>query len=324
MLTVNRAAGWGRKGFDEMGYAVEPGESARSAFLRMLEEELRIIRGELSGIALYSPDAVHDYRRHLKKARSLVRMARYAFPDRNLREIGRDLGAATRIFAAWREREALQESLDWLVKAGKNGPEAALWEGILSAVKDRLAEEPPGFAPEKAVEESGKLLEQVQASLRSADLEESPVAAFCRGAGRGYGQARKAMRETAARRDPHVLHEWRKQAKHLRHQVQILSTAWPACFGALESELHRLTDALGIVHDLALLREFLLATPPDGLQTDELAFAVEIIETAASRETEHAYRLGVLVFAEKPRSFRKRITKYLLSWESATGTQDTA
>ena len=313
-----------RKGCDAMGYAVETGETARTAFERILEEELQIIRRELDGIALQNPDAVHNYRRHLKKARSLARMARHAFPGGDMREIGRDLGAATRIFAAWREREALQESLEWLVKAEKGEAEVVLLKRILAALKDRLTEGPKDLVRESAVEDAKELLEQVIASVRCQCIGsgDPPVSIFCRGAGCGYRQARKAMKRACADPDPQVLHEWRKHAKHLRHHVQILSTAWPACFGALESELHRLTDVLGNVHDLALLREFLLATPPDSLETRQIACTTKIIEKTVRSETERAFGLGALLFAEKSRVFRKRINQYVVAWESGSGDHD--
>ena len=299
-----------------MGYAVAAGETARAAFERILKEELQVIRGELSGIAQCSPDAVHDYRRHLKKARSLVRMARHALPDRNLRSMERDLAEATRLFAAWREREALQESLEWMVEAGKEMPDAVWWERVLPELRVRLGEDPVGFVRDNAVEGAAVLLDRVRDSVCcGGGSGDSPIAALCRGAGSSYRQARKAMMRASAQPAPEVLHEWRKHAKHLRHHVQVLSTAWPACFGALESELHRLTDTLGRVHDLALLHEYLQAAPPEGVNAAELAATAGAVERNVKIETEHAFRLGALLFTEKYRAFRKRIRKYVLAWE---------
>ena len=289
-----------------MGYAVEAGETARAAFERILKEELQVIRGELSGIARCSPDAVHDYRRHLKKARSLVRMARRALPDRNLRVMERDLAEATRLFAAWREREALQESLEWLVKAGKDGPEAVLWERVLTELRVRLEQEPEGFARDKAVEGAAALLDRVLDSVGCGggpgDLS---IAALCRGAGSSYRQARKAMMRASAQPDPEVLHEWRKHAKHLRHHVQVLSTAWPACFGTLESDLHRPYRLLGSIHDSGIAARIPAGSTAGRVEAAEWEAMTGIVEKNVKAETKRAFDLGALLFAEKPTLFGK-------------------
>src|SRR6185369_4040640 len=71
---------------------------------------------------------------------------------------------------------------------------------------------------------------------------------------RTYRSGRDAF--LAARRTPTAagLHEWRKQAKYLAHQLRMLEPIWPARLARLGRQAKRLSDQLGKDHDLAVLR----------------------------------------------------------------------
>lgn len=301
-----------------MAYAVEPGESSGTAFDRILREELDTVLAELKKVRAGCPGGVHDYRRHLKKARSLVRMARYAFRDREMRDIARTLAGATRVFAPWREREALEECLRRLSVDGKEPSVRELWERALAGLQDALGGELGDAARNRAVREAKALLKDVRSAAENRSREVLPVAVLCRGVRRSYAEARRSMAAAREHGQPEPLHEWRKCAKHVRHQVQVISPAWPACLAATESELHRLTDALGEVHDLALLRAHLSGGSSARFEASEIAEMGAAILRRTKGETERAFQLGALLFAEDSRAFHRRIRGYVKLWESGT------
>jgi CHAD domain-containing protein len=53
------------------------------------------------------------------------------------------------------------------------------------------------------------------------------------------------------------LHDWRKQAKYLWHQFQVLTPIAPGELGELADQFHRLSDYRGDEHDLAVLEQVL-------------------------------------------------------------------
>jgi CHAD domain-containing protein len=69
-----------------------------------------------------------------------------------------------------------------------------------------------------------------------------------------YRRGRQALQRAQA--DPLVenLHEWRKQVKHLRHSLEILTPVSPEVFGQLARQANELGELLGRDHDLAVLR----------------------------------------------------------------------
>src|ERR1019366_6725274 len=78
---------------------------------------------------------------------------------------------------------------------------------------------------------------------------------------RVYRAGRHMLSLAAA--DPSManLHEWRKQAKYLWHQLQLLEPAWTGHEKDLGDRVHRLSQLLGEDHDLAVLRQTLAADP---------------------------------------------------------------
>jgi CHAD domain-containing protein len=67
------------------------------------------------------------------------------------------------------------------------------------------------------------------------------------------------MKATHARPLSDRFHEWRKRAKCHRYQLRLLQDAWPGPLAAWRAEARELLDRLGEDHDLAGLRDTLLA-----------------------------------------------------------------
>ena len=54
-----------------------------------------------------------------------------------------------------------------------------------------------------------------------------------KGVKRVYRQGRKAFDQVKAEATVENLHEWRKQVKYLRHQLELLAPTWPKVVGEL-------------------------------------------------------------------------------------------
>jgi CHAD domain-containing protein len=110
------------------------------------------------------------------------------------------------------------------------------------------------------------------------------------------------------------LHEWRKQAKYLWHQLQVLQPIQPGQLTALADQAHTLANALGDDHDLAILaHKFLEASDkfPDRATMHTLA---DLIANRRALLQEEAMALGHRLYAEKPRKFVDRLREYWRAW----------
>lgn len=97
---------------------------------------------------------------------------------------------------------------------------------------------------------------------------------------------------------------------HAEYQLRIVRETWPALVGETADQAHELADLLGDHHDLTVLHEDLRAR--EGL-SGKKAFATAI-ERRQDELLEDALRLGVRVYAEKPKAFLRRFSIYWESW----------
>ena len=103
------------------------------------------------------------------------------------------------------------------------------------------------------------------------------------------------------------LHEWRKKAKYLWHQLQLLEAGWTDSEKELVNQTHKLSTLLGEDHDLAVLRETLAADPLvyGGHRILKGVFAV--IDRGRGDLERQAFDLGREIYKDEPKVFTSRI-----------------
>ena len=126
--------------------------------------------------------------------------------------------------------------------------------------------------------------------------------------------ASKAMKQARRTPTPECLHEWRKQAKYLWHQLQLLEPMSPGPIGALADQTKKLSDYLGDDHDLAVLRakitthanQFPGPTGPRAL--------LALIDRCQDRLRARAFFVGRRIYDDPPAAFTARFERYWRRW----------
>lgn len=295
-----------------MGYTLDPGK-------RLQREVRRVAADRLDGAieylarALIDPEqndlevAVHEARKRCKWSRGLSRLVQPSLGD-DFRWFDRTVRGAANQLSALRDAQAIVATFDALLATEPNDP-------VLSAARRRQAEisaeatrEAVASGDERIATALTMLAEARAASScwkirRPADTIEAGVAAT-------YRQGRSALRRVRADPTDQEFHEWRKAVKYLWYQMQLLHDAAPSVLGPLADELDLLSEALGNDHDLAVLVALLDARPGDYGTPSEVA---HIRELARGRQEElriDAVRAGATIYAEPPKAFARRITRY--------------
>ena len=271
-----------------MAYALSLDEIEKS-ILRVARDQLG---GAVEGLRHPSDpvEAVHDARKRIKKSRALLRLARPAMRPRTFRATNRALRDQGRALSAARDADVLAETVDALADRYAGRLPKADFDTARVGVRKQ-----PGAAPPE---------HDLRAVAAAAD--DWPVGGvkqktLVRALTDTYAQGREAYR--AAEKEPttELLHEWRKRAKDLWYQQQLLKRLWPDVMKALAGEAKSLSKLLGSDHDLAVLADEL---PPDS----------PLLPLIADRRAElqhDAFALGARVYAESPRAFRKRVRGYV-------------
>ena len=109
-----------------------------------------------------------------------------------------------------------------------------------------------------------------------------------------------------------VFHTWRKRAKYLRYQLELLGPAWPAVLDATSDELHRLTDLLGDGNDATQLAAA-PALAQRGMES-VASFMTSLCTAHRDGLWRRAVDLGTRLYAEPPKPFVDRVGVYYDAW----------
>jgi len=115
--------------------------------------------------------------------------------------------------------------------------------------------------------------------------------------------ARRAMRDSGGKGDPHASHEWRKQVKYHWQQMRLLRDVARKPAARRIALAMRLSDRLGDRHDLDLFVETLAAVRSRNAAADRLA---ALAQQRIPRLESKARDIGEALFAAKPRKLAAR------------------
>jgi len=261
-----------------------------------------------------------EVRKCFKKVRAALRLVREELNDDVYREENWCFRDAARPLSEVRDAEMLVETVDKLTRqqfteAVESGAFAKIHEALLAnqhEVTRRVLDEDRAFA---AVEE---VATRALARLPDWRIERDGRAALKSGLRRTYRTGHRALALAAENSSVENLHEWRKQAKYLWHQLQLLEAAWTGSEKELGDQTQKLSQLLGHDHDLAALRETLAADPLAYGGHHILKGVFAVIDRRREELKRQAFALGQKLYKDSPNVFTSRIEAYWKAWAADT------
>ena len=295
-----------------MSFTLDPTKPIPDAVRSTAEEQLRDIVEALSGEAGLNPDeATHDARKRTKKLRALLRLVRPELGDKVYRRENRALRDAARRLSAVRDAWVLVEALDGLL-----APAGELTEHSVAPLRSELVQEhralQAGQGEHDALGRAAADYERVLARVSRWTLPDRGWKSLGDGLATVVQDGRRQMARASSRGRVEDFHEWRKQVKYLRHQLELVRPAWPDVLDAMADTAADIGDLLGSDHDLAVLRERVLGVPELTVETRE-ALLNRIDERRWECQRE-ALALGRRLYAEKPAALTNRLGRL---WKAA-------
>lgn len=246
---------------------------------------------------------VHDARKALKKARSAIRLLRGVISDEE-RERAQDAcrESAKRLSGA-RDAEVKLGTLQSVF--GSNGSRTGVeeWRSELQVEAARLQSE----LTAERLAEALDAIEGVRRQFLGRELkaEDELVAGNI---GRGYRAGRKDGRKARSSEEPEVFHDWRKRSKDLRYQLEIASPRLPKSIRSIRKRAVQLSETLGDLHDLDVLKEDLASRGFDQKVEKQLA---KLIEDARDLLVESCLSQGADTYEMKPGRFTNLVAESL-------------
>jgi len=275
--------------------------------------------------------AIHEMRKAGKRIRALLRMVRPAIGERVYKAENAALRDVARVVAGVRDGAVLVDAVAKM--RDRYGPFLA--PGAFADLEERLR-----LRHKRAVArvvDDGEVTQQVVAALHRArsryaawpvDLEDARLSvgrnsrgsiadSYCAigpGIAATYRQGRQGMSSAISVPSPERYHEWRKQVKYLRHQMEIVSPVWPEVVGGLAASLSQLGDVLGDDHDHAELVRMVASLPELMPDPDERNLLVALCHQRRDELQGAALVMGRRVYAETPKRFTRRLEAYWTAW----------
>lgn len=313
-----------------MAFRLDPGLSTASEIRRVLGEQIGRAVLELRVPGGPSAEGIHEVRKHIKKSRSLLRLARAdvgagvaRHANAELRRVGADL-------ARQRDADALVEALDRLVDADPPRPDADADADALALVRVRsaLAERAEAVRASDAVDQAtvrgaARTLEQLATWIDLVPARAEGWVALGPGLSRSHRRGRAAFAALPGEPSADELHEWRKRVKDLWYHQRLLRRLWPEVQRPIIAAADQLADVLGQEHDLALLLEVLTATDapspevaPVLVDPADRDLVVAVADAQRADLQAVARDLGERLYADDEQAWERRHRAW---WEAAAG-----
>ena len=299
-----------------VGYVLDPQRRVQREVRRVAVERLDDAI-ELLGRALDDDvddaeleKSVHEVRKRCKSSRGLARLVRPVLGDdfTTFDHLVRD---AARELSTLRDAHALLGTFDEL--AGPNGDAAVLAIRRRHVAIAREATDAAVHAGDERIATARSLLVDARRNARKWKIQ-GGFDGLERGILTTYRRGRRGLRRASADPTDEHLHRWRKEAKYLWYQMQLVHDAAPSVLGPLVDQLDELSEALGHDHDLAVLVHRLDARSDDYGSPEEVGHVCELARLRQQTLRSRTFRAGATIYAETDRAFARRIARY---WQLA-------
>jgi CHAD domain-containing protein len=281
---------------------------------RFIRRELKRAIADLEGGHGILPDeAVHEARKRLKKTRAALRLMRDAMGRARFRRENLRLRDIARPLTPVRDAKVVVATLDALVARAPRQDVAARGRMHRALMAQRMHTRKRSLVRREQLDDVRDALKRARRRVAGWRVEPAGWSVLGKGLERVYRAGRTAF--AASRTDATVdnLHELRKQAKYLWHQLQLLEPASPRTIRALETRVHTLADRLGDDHDLAVLRARLLRRRRE-FGPAAVERLVARIDRRRARLQRQALDLGGSIYAARPGAFAGRIARAWRAW----------
>jgi CHAD domain-containing protein len=259
-------------------------------------------------------EAVHEVRKDIKRLRALLRLTRAAIPGSGYRRTSAALRKAAGHLAAARDAHVKVNALADLTHHFRSELSARPFPKIKRILTERCRKEEADLSRKRLPRKVRRLFTEFSKAIRSLRVKDCGWGAIAPGVKRSYRDGRQGYRLAQEAGTPESFHEWRKRAKDLLYQVELLCPIWPEQMAAAGTELKHLTEYLGDDHDLFVLTEA-SAMKCFRKEAAEEAEAMRALVAQRARQLRaQALSLGGRFYQEKSSVFCKRLGKYWEKW----------
>lgn len=259
-------------------------------------------RRALADPELSDAETVHEVRKALKRWRALLRLLARPLGEQadQMRAEAREL---MRALSGARDAQSALDALHDLRKT-----DMPLSPKSVETIRQRLTEirdaaEATSFT-KTTRDRLSRYLDYAMLSLERWPLKAIDFDTIADGLAATYRRARQLLPDSWRDAEAEHLHDLRRRVVEHRHQMDLIEPLWPRLGQVWAQEAQRLRDQLGACQNLVVLSNFTGPHQPLAPWRSRLA---PVIDARRAAHLKTAARLAGRLFAEKPKTFRRRI-----------------
>jgi CHAD domain-containing protein len=234
-----------------MAYRLRPDESIPRGLRRLARKEIGAASDELSQNNPPRDAAIHEARKHIKKARAIVDLID-ADGGRGLNGSRKRLRAVNRTLSCVRDADAMLAILDKLKQRFRGLFSERSFADLRRGLQSRKRELKEAAGRDGAWKDVRQELEKLRRDAARWRPAHGRFGSLAAGIRLTHRSGRKAMSRAQTRRRAADFHEWRKEMKALWYELRLLE----ACGAPIRRDIDALHDAetwLGDDHNVVVL-----------------------------------------------------------------------
>ncbi|MBY3153665.1 CHAD domain-containing protein [Rhizobium leguminosarum] len=293
-----------------MAYRIRPDADFTKAFRSVATEQLERAVTILEERPDGAHEAIHSFRKNLKRLRSLYRLVARAVPDFQAQENAR-LRDTARSLSAIRDAAALIGTAEYLQHAARGKEESEALGRIVTILEGRrdwMAQAESGL--EQRLAETSDVLTEAIAALDAISFDgghRKNARMLAKSWRRTARKAKTALAACHGEASADDFHDLRKRTYDYRLYHALLRDVWPGAMKAKRDAAKELVEDLGHIHDLTVLSALVEAEPQLFTRNDDLAHLLDIIIFRQQEDRRQALVKAEAVFADDADEEAERI-----------------
>ena len=259
--------------------------------------------------------SVHEFRKNIKKIRSILRLVRDEIGRDKYREMNGYYREVANELAALRDDTSQVELLENMRRQVDNARVRTVISRAVGQVKRKRKKEFASFYKKKLHLKVRDEMFSLKEKVHELEFEGHPEFFLLMSLKRVHQRARSAMEITDYVRNDEMYHYLRKQVKYLMYLMMIINRTWPSYFKAYISELDKLSELLGNLHDLNLFNEHIHEEKLIVLRPAQKKDMLKHIYRRRSSLQKAIRRLGEKIFSESSEDFSMAIYNFWVNSE---------
>ena len=278
--------------------ALRRGLPLREGMLRAFGSILAVTRQAAAAAATRPVEAVHEFRKSIRRARTIVELLRPALGGRAAD------GLILALKQAFAETGSLRDADILLAALASLGEPDVTTDALETALKADLADRPGASQTARLLRGGAAGLRPLPRVLDVVLPADYSVGDLHKGLARTQRRSRQALSRALQSYSQENFHRWRRRMKELRYQVELLASGGSKPLRRSEKELGRLAQDIGNTTDLFVLGREVEARAAELPEAAALAERIRRVSEEAARQL---LSRGEELLAEPPRRFADRV-----------------